>query len=132
MGSPLTQPNPPELHPYIFSITRNCPVVAHIPFVKDTVFFCKGSTQTTKAVFHVLTNYERSFCQKVNKSKSSIFCHSLASTAQISIMELVSGVCKCCYPFTSSGAPIIEEKYKIAYLNGLIEKVQKCLFNWSN
>lgn len=70
--------------------------------------------------------------KKNNTSKSGMLCHFCDSGAWISIMELTSGICSPSFPFTSLGVPIIVGKYKIVYLNGLIEKVQKSLSNWSS
>lgn len=94
--------------------------VSHILFPDDALVFCHGSRRAIRAVFQVIANYEKCFGKKLNKSKSGMFCHSFASMARISIVELASGINKRSFSFTYLGVPIIKSKYKTAYFNNLI------------
>lgn len=50
---------------------RGCPRLNHLLFADNTVFFCHADTSSCNKI-HILQDYGKASCQKINKIKSSI------------------------------------------------------------
>lgn len=53
-----------------FSIPANVPRINHLAYADDIVIFCSGGSTSVKLVMKVISSYERSSDQLVNRDKS--------------------------------------------------------------
>lgn len=52
----------------------SCPEIHHLYFVDDSLFITKGSVENAQALKSTLDKYCRASSQKVNFTKSTIYC----------------------------------------------------------
>ena len=55
------------------SICRNGPIVSHLFFVDDSVFFYRAKVEECQTILDLLAIYERGSGQKISREKTNIF-----------------------------------------------------------
>lgn len=53
-------------------VARGCPIINHLLFVDDIMFFCKANNKSCKKLKRILSKYEEISGQLINYQKSSI------------------------------------------------------------
>ena len=111
------------------SMCRGCPMVTHLFFADDSLFFCKASSQECHQLVDILQLYE-ALGQKVNADKSSVFFSRNAPKAlKIEVLNVLG-------PMQNSrhgkylDLPTIIGKSKTEVFAEIKERVGKKLAGW--
>lgn len=53
-------------------ICANGPIISHLLFADDSIFFCKATVEQADLIVHILRYYGEALGQKININKSSV------------------------------------------------------------
>ena len=72
------------------SLCRSGPRITHLFFADDSLLFCRAREEECQSLLEVLTKYEKSSGQQINRTKTIIFCNKSANAdTQITIQNLL-------------------------------------------
>lgn len=75
-------------------VSKGSPMINHLLFADDTMFFCRSDPKSCKALFNILQKYEVASGQMINKAKSAITFSRKTPPAVQSEAQLILGIQK--------------------------------------
>ncbi|CAK9184327.1 unnamed protein product [Ilex paraguariensis] len=113
-----------------FHIGRGTTVVSHLLFADDTLVFMRGTKRSVLNVLKYIGEYESCSGQKVNKSKSAMYCSKRISVARRNSLSSLVGIPirKC--PFSYLGCPIIRGRVKFCYFEDIMRTFRSRIEGW--
>ncbi|CAM8880823.1 unnamed protein product [Rhodiola kirilowii] len=113
-------------------INRKAPVISHLFFADDSMFFLKSSTEEANNLKKILTESEDLSGQRINKDKSEIsFSRNTSATDRSSITEIF-GVHQVDNHSRYLGLPLLMGQKRTEAFKALTEKVWKRTTDWKN
>ncbi|CAM8940407.1 unnamed protein product [Rhodiola kirilowii] len=111
-------------------VCRNAPVVSHLFFADDSIFFLKCKVAEAETLRDILSQYEEASGQRVNFEKSEI---SFSKNTPADVRRSIGGIFR--VPQVSShskylGLPLIIGQRKTEAFRGIVEKVWKRVNDW--
>ena len=111
---------------------HNCRKIklTHLSFADDLLIFIEGSIEYVQAVLQTLHEFELRSGLAVSYQKTSFFASGL-SEAEISAIQVSTGM-KCgTLPMKYIGVPLCAKKLTLANCEPLIQQVKACFSSWS-
>nr|XP_016479792.1 PREDICTED: uncharacterized protein LOC107801044 [Nicotiana tabacum] len=102
----------------------------HLAYADDTIIFASADPYSLGKVVEVLTLYEQTSGQLINKTKSSYYMHTKVAKNLVDSVGGITGFQKGKFPFTYLGCPILYTRRRKDYYNDLIKKVKAKLHFW--
>nr|XP_016498800.1 PREDICTED: uncharacterized protein LOC107817478 [Nicotiana tabacum] len=102
----------------------------HLAYADDTIIFASANPYSLRKVIEVLTLYEQTSGQLINKAKSSNYMHANVAGSLFSSVGAITGFHKGGFPFTYLGCPIFYTRRRKDYYNDVIKKVKAKLHSW--
>lgn len=102
----------------------------YLDYADDTIIFVSTGPYSSKMIVEVLTKYEHTYGQLINKSKSSFYMHFNVVGALFNSVGGISGFTRVEFPFTYLGYPIVCIRRRKDYYDDLIKKVKTKLHSW--
>nr|XP_016440976.1 PREDICTED: uncharacterized protein LOC107766672 [Nicotiana tabacum] len=102
----------------------------HLTYADDTIIFASADPYSLEKIVEVLSKYEFTSGQLINKSKSSFYMHSNVVGALFNSVGTIIGFARGGFPFTYLGCPISYKRRRKDYYNDLIKKVNTKLHSW--
>nr|XP_009607035.1 uncharacterized protein LOC104101293 [Nicotiana tomentosiformis] len=99
----------------------------HLAYADDTIIFASADPYSLRKVIEVLTLYEQTSGQLINKAKSSHYMHANVAGSLFSSVGAITGFHKGGFPFTYLGCPIFYTRRRKDYYNDVIKKVKEKL-----
>ncbi|XP_070046229.1 uncharacterized protein [Nicotiana tomentosiformis] len=88
----------------------------------DTIIFSSADPYSLRKIVEVLSKYEHTSGQMINKTKSSFYMHSNGSSTVSSSIGTITGFLRGEFPFSYLGCPIFYTRRRKDYYNNLIKK----------
>ena len=71
-------------------VARACPLISHLLFADDSLFFCKAHTEECQSILRILKEYEAVSGQLTNFEKSSIqFGHKIEEPVRQELRDIL-------------------------------------------
>ncbi|KAL9687653.1 hypothetical protein QQ045_032060 [Rhodiola kirilowii] len=108
------------------------PVVTHLFFADDSIFFIKANAEEAEALKNTLVQFERASGQRVNLEKSEIV---FSRNTPIDIQQRVAAVLMVRQVPSHSkylGLPLVVGQRKVEVFNSIVEKVWNKINDWKN
>lgn len=102
----------------------------HLAYVDDTIIFASADPYSLGKIIEVLSKYEHTSGQMINKTKSSFYMHSTVSSTSFNSVGTITGFSRGEFPFTYLGCPIFYTRKRKDYYNDLIKNVKANLQSW--
>lgn len=102
----------------------------YLAYADDTIIFVSTGPYSSNMIVEVLTKYEHTYGQLINKSKSSFYMHFNVVGALFNSVGGISGFTRVEFPFTYLGCPIVCIRRRKDYYDDLIKKVKAKLHSW--
>lgn len=61
-----------DKHIHGMQLTKDCPVISHLLFADDSLFFCRATEDNCHSLVNIFKHYEEMSGQMINYSKSSV------------------------------------------------------------
>lgn len=109
-----------------------CPIIHHLFFVDDSLFFMSGTVEKARTLRGVIDNYCHLSGQKVNYAKSSVFFNKATDSNFRQEVTHTLGVQQVLDPGQYLGLPSVwgrSRRYALAYLK---ERVKAKINSWRN
>ncbi|KAL9687234.1 hypothetical protein QQ045_031633 [Rhodiola kirilowii] len=111
-------------------VCRNAPVVSHLFFADDSIFFLKCKVTEAETLRDILRQYEEASGQKINCEKLEI---SFSKNTPADTRRIIGGVFRVSQVSCHSkylGLPLIIGQRKTEAFRGVVEKVWKRVNDW--
>lgn len=96
----------------------------HLAYADNTIIFASTNPYTLGKIVKVLTKYEQTSGQLINKYKSSYYMHGNVAESLCSSVGTITTFQKGEFPLTYLGYPIFNTRRRKAYYNNVIKKVK--------
>uniref|UniRef100_A0A0V0IU37 Putative ovule protein n=1 Tax=Solanum chacoense TaxID=4108 RepID=A0A0V0IU37_SOLCH len=106
------------------------PQINHLSFADDVIIFASTDRHSLKLIMETLGEYEHTFGQLINKSKSHFMVPDNTSQDIINNIQECTNLSQKCSPITYLGCPQYIGRQKIIYYSHLVEKVSKKVCGW--
>ncbi|XP_019235849.1 PREDICTED: uncharacterized protein LOC109216174 [Nicotiana attenuata] len=113
-----------------FYMEKRGPQINHLSFVDDIIIFTSGRRTSLRKIMWILSNYEKTSGQLINKHKSQFMTASYALPSAIRRIQEVTGFSRRDSPLTYLGCPLYTGRSRIMHFNGLISKVLGRIKGW--
>ncbi|XP_070045180.1 uncharacterized protein [Nicotiana tomentosiformis] len=102
----------------------------HLTYADDTIILSSADPYSLRKIVDVLSKYEHTSGQMINKTKGSFYMHSNVSSTVSSSIGTINGFSRGEFPFTYLGCPIFYIRRRKDYYNDLIKNVKAKLHSW--
>lgn len=110
-----------------FSLCKRVPKLTHLSFADDNLLFCRANSDECGKVLKILSDYEASSSQKINKDKPTLFFNkSTPNDTKLTIKGMM-GVQEIKFYEKYLGLPSLIRRGKKASFNYIKERVWKKL-----
>ncbi|XP_075087590.1 uncharacterized protein LOC142169603 [Nicotiana tabacum] len=102
----------------------------HLAYADNTIIFSSADPYSLRKIVKVLSKYEHTSGQMINKTKSSFYMHYSVSSMVSNSIGTITGFSKGEFPFTYLGWPIFYTRRRKDCYNDLIKNVKAKLHSW--
>ncbi|XP_075107022.1 uncharacterized protein LOC142180004 [Nicotiana tabacum] len=102
----------------------------HLAYADDTIVFASSDLYSLQNIVEVLTQYEHTSGQLINKATSSCYMHTNVAGTLVNTVGTTTHFSKGEFLFTYLGCPIFYIRRRKDYYNDLIKKVKAKLHSW--
>ncbi|WMV30192.1 hypothetical protein MTR67_023577 [Solanum verrucosum] len=113
-----------------FFMAPKGPHINHLSFADDVIIFASTDRHSLKLSMDTLGEYEHTFGQPINKSKSHFMVPDTTSQDIINTIQDCTNFSQKCSPITYLGCPLYIGRKRIIYYSHLVEKVSKKVCGW--
>lgn len=112
-------------------VARGCPRVNHLLFADDTMFFCPASSESSRSLLKVLSQYEAASGQQISKSKSAITFSKCTPAAMKEEAKSILGISKEGGEGKYLGAPKHFGRRKRDLFTSIVDRIRQRAVSWS-
>ncbi|CAM8902040.1 unnamed protein product [Rhodiola kirilowii] len=111
-------------------ISRDAPVISHLFFADDSIFFIKARSGEAQSLKRILVQYEEATRQKINFQKSEIsFSHNCPEVVRSEILQIFDMKQVDCHS-KYLGLPLVMGQRKVEMFGCITDKVWKKINDW--